>query len=163
MFCEASLDGDFPLFWSLLTDNLRLCEAQLWVHANRSHPHVVGYDLEELAVELAKPQSSHHLRPHFEEARMAMAAETLPRFVHEGRAGLASHRRILSNGHEAVLLLDSSEIAVIPEGTLVTGSEVFHVLLFEPTDSGWLVAGHDYNPPKPGWPPSSGVPIEPAV
>lgn len=157
-YVDAIMSGRFEDMWAHMDDNLRLCEAQLWVHANRDHDLLAGEELESLAQELASPQSDHPLRSPFETARIQLAPEHFPPFVSEGRAGVASNRRRVAADLDVLLLLDPDQVGgAIPSDALV-GPPHVHALLVRFQDRRWLVAGHGYNPPAPGWPPTSGSP-----
>lgn len=160
-FVDAVRDGRFDDMWALMDDNLRLCEAQMWLHANRDRPLIVGEGLDGLADELSSPRSTHPLRAPFEDARISVAPEHFPAFVAEGRAGMASNRRRVADDLDAVLLLDTEAVGgALPPNTMV-GPPHVHALVIRVQDGQWLVAGHGYNPPVAGWPPQSGTPTGP--
>jgi hypothetical protein len=156
---EAIESGDFDRIWAHLDDNMRLCEAQLWVFANLEHPTLAGIDRDVLAADLAAEKSSHHLRPFFEDSRASAAPANLPSWPREF-LGVPSHRRLVGEDLDVVLVVDTRTVPAIVPGTTLLDPQESRIVLTRFTERGWLIAGNDYNPPIPGWPPSNGAPIE---
>lgn len=151
---DAVRTNDFFKMWIHTDANLRLCEAQLWVHANQAFPDVAAEDRDQLAADMARLSSSHPLRQEFERLRVAANAESIP----SGDLGAATARRQVADDLEVVILILEGTVPQIIEDETLLDPEQSCLLLMRLTPEGWLVAGRDYNPPVPGWPPESGTP-----
>jgi hypothetical protein len=159
-WCEAVLACQFDAMWSLTDGNMRLCEAQLWIHANREHSDLAGEDPDQLAGELSQLTSTHPLREYFEIGRVQSNLEVVPTFPRDDWA-VASHRRIVGEDLDIVLILDGSKMPPIIESMTLLDRTTAAAMLVRFTVDGWRIAGYDYNPPVPGWPPQWGGYTEP--
>ena len=159
-WCAAVDRSDFEAMWQAMDANLRLTDAQLWVGANLEHPYLRGIDKDELAADLAQLDCDHELRPAFEEGRVDVnRAGHLPPWPLDSTAW-ASHRRIVGEDLDIVILLDRRQFPEVIEDMTLLSPDVGRTFLVRFSPSGWLVAGFDYQPPMPGWPPTSGVVTE---
>jgi hypothetical protein len=159
----AVLRGDFDSMWRATDENLRLCEAQLWLHANRKGLVQEGYgDLRPVATELAQLQSDHPLRREFESLRVSANRQIIPDGFGDGW-GLATARRQPGPDLEIVLYVHQSVPDaghMVTQQKLLDGSVALLFLTRRQGDGSCVVAGFDYNAPVPGWPPQSGVPVD---
>lgn len=156
-WAAAVFAGTFGAMWPMMDANLRLCEAQQWVWANREHPTLEGRTFEELAQELGRLSSTHPFRLDFEQGRLSVHRERLPDDF--AQYGYASRRREVGPNLEVLIALDPDSLtSPVLEHTTLLDPETSFMFLMRRTSEGWLLAGHDYQPPVPGWPPSSGAP-----
>ena len=142
--------------WTKTDPNLRLVLAQAFLWANRHHPAVLGYDLDEAAESLAGLTFDHDLWPEFETTQLREFHAAFDDFF-SGPYGVASRPRPVGTGMEIVKFVQtpSDQPTVVTEPTAVVG----HTFLLRATSGGWLMAGQGVDtPPEPGWPPTSGHP-----
>ena len=156
---DALRSEDGKLAWTIRDENLRLCETQLFLWANREHPLLAEDDLESLARELSQIESDHPLWPRLIEARVNANAEHIPDAYSDDWSAL-SGRRVVTADLEAVFLTDPARIpgGVIQDDYVETGLVV--LLRGAPNDGYRVAAMQDYHPPVPGWPPTPGGPLD---
>ena len=142
--------------WTRTDPNLRLVFAQAFLWANRTHPSVVGLDLDETAEALASLRFDHDLWPSFGATQLGEFHSVFDDFF-SGGYGVASRPRPVGVDLEIVKFVksDSDEMTWVTEPTLVEA----HIFLLRWTRDGWMVAGQGVDsPPEPGWPPTPGHP-----
>ncbi len=145
------LDLGLGAVWVRTDPSLRLVMAQGWLWANRSHPEIVGQDLDELAariVEAAPADGWPRVVLSYLDAELR--GQMAP-WLLDGRYGAASRPRPIATGYELVVLLEcGDEPRVFTELT----QEYAELFVMRQTPHGWLLAGFgDERVPTPGWPP----------
>jgi hypothetical protein len=146
------LSGDLRSAWFRTDERLRLVLVQAWLWANREHPSVAPFDLEEAAASLSGLTFSHDLWSDFEQTQLDEFRQAWPDFNHEDW-GAASRPRPVPPDCEIVLYVRTSgEALLFTEETLIDEPIV---LLMRTTTDGWLVRGFSDEPPQPGWPPTA--------
>jgi hypothetical protein len=136
---------DYAAAWSLMEENLRLYEAQVWLHANGLGPEHAGV----LVTRSSGMDST------FEAGRLtALRSRYAPGWPPE-YWGVLSDQRIVGEDLEIVILVDSR--VAIPADDALLDENLACQFLTRFSTHGWMIAGFDYQPPVPGWPPSDGV------
>lgn len=154
---EAVEAGDFDDMWQVMDSTWRLANAQLWVWMNREHRALEGLDRDQLALELSAPESTHGFRAEFERGRVASYREALPDWWAD--RALATRERPVGTDLENVVYMPPEHV---PEGGVVTEVDVVRSMVFvvRHVSGDPFVAGLDYHPPIPGWPPTPGGPVD---
>jgi hypothetical protein len=158
-WADAVLADDFAAMWELTDPLLRLCLVQTWL--------LYGFaeSLDEqlrdaLAADLAQPECAHPLRPAFQsDVLFGVRRDYLPAWPAE-RWGVPSRRRPVGDDLEVILVVDTDSVpadSVFSEDVALAPG-TFELYLLRAGAGGWKVAGFDYEPPRPGWPPTPGVP-----
>lgn len=153
-------EGDFAAVWHGMDDNYRLCVAQAWLWSNRTHPYVVGLDLNQEADRLVAGRSESDLWEHFAQTEMRevqQMCDRLPRLLDSGTLGAGSSSRVVGPDLEIVILMETDEVLAFDGATLVDTAFPFTVRM---TDNGWKVAAFGDFVPEPGWPPGFDRPAE---
>jgi hypothetical protein len=144
------LSGNLRAVWPRTDATLRLALAQAWLWANREHPDVASYDLDDVARSLAGLTFDHDLWAAFEETQTREFRDAWPDFNHDDW-GAASRPRPVPPDCEIVFYMRTGgEALTVTQETLVENPII---LLMRSTPDGWLVRGFSDQQPKPGWPP----------
>ena len=156
---EAIQESPPEISWAMRDDNLRLCETQLFLWANRGESVLSNVNLDDLAIHLAQAWSSHALWPDLIQARQNVNVDALPQEF-DDNWGPLSARRVVGADLEVAMLADPDSIpgGVAEESDVISG---LAILLRGSPEVGYRVAAmQDYHAPIPGWPPQPGGPTD---
>jgi hypothetical protein len=150
----ATEAGDFPAFWRLMDDNLRLVVAQDWIWANTEIGNPYFPDVPDERDDLAERIAA-DVVPADDELGDLFIAVMTDKFRGIGYNsetwGAASRPRLIAPDYELLLFVDThGEVLTFDEPTLI---ETDLQLLMHASEGSWLVAGFTDRIPQPGWPP----------
>ncbi|GAB2963483.1 hypothetical protein [Amycolatopsis acidiphila] len=151
---SAAGDGGLLRAWPLVDPTLRICLAQLWVHANRGPITRLDFDFEEVAAALAKEGPGHRLWSNFETVTVRALRKTVYAGIGDNPEnwGIASAPRLIDVETKLLYVHDVSKLP-----GAVWESDTYSIvvpMVMRLTDGEWRVlnVGSDVVP-EPGWPP----------
>lgn len=162
---EALRTGQFDSVWAAMTDDFRLACVQDWIVRNplvMSDPLVSG-TRDEFAAELAVATPTHPLWVHARRVTERMvrgAVASLP----QGQIGTGSRPRPIGPDLELIRVIPLDQLDVDENGVHQwrPGRAVVNVtILLQSTSDGFRLAGLADRLPRPGWPPTFDVVVDP--
>jgi hypothetical protein len=142
--------GGLQATWPLTDPDFRLALIQDLLWSNRTHPDIVGHDLDILAAQVVQADPADPLWAAFRSI-LEDKLSTFPAWVLGGQYAIAANPRPLLPDYELVLLAydPTGEGFVWEPDTFI---QAHYFLMHSMLDS-WGVAGFEPKVPVPGWPP----------